>query len=192
MTRFSPRVATVARLKSRRNSVIRAQYLTLACLLAFSGLPCAQASTDWGDFETEMGVLPPDEAAEMRERIATEIAAERARDEATQQAALREAERIAAERAARPLGEQLVEARCLSCHDAGQIDLTHLGAPGWTITVLRMEWLNGARLEPGERAVIIGHLAARHPDRTLMEWALVLVATAAVGLGGWLWRRKRW
>jgi len=172
--------------------VIRARHLTLACLLAFSGLPGAKASTDWGDFETEMGVLPPDEAAEMRERIAAEIAAERARDEAARQAALREAERIAAVRAARPVGEQLVEARCLSCHDVGQIDLTRLGAPGWTITVLRMEWLNGARLEPGERAVIIGHLADRHPDRTLMEWALVLVAAVAVGLGGWLWRRKRW
>lgn len=155
-------------------------------------LPCAQASTDWGDFETEMGVLPPDEAAAMRARIAAEIAAERAQAEADRQIALAEAERIAAERAARPLGEQLVEARCLSCHDAGQIELSRLGTPGWTITVLRMEWLNGARLEPGERAVIIGHLADRHPDRNRMEWALVLVAAAAVGLGGWLWRRKRW
>jgi len=190
--RFSPRVAPVARPNSRPSSVIRALHLALACLLAFSGLPCAQASTDWGDFETEMGVLPPDEAAEMRERIAAEIAAERARNEAARQAALLEAERIAAERAARPLGEQLLEARCLSCHDVGQIDLTRLGAPGWTITVLRMEWLNGARLEPGERAVIIGHLAARHPDRNRKEWALVLVATAALGLGGWLWRRKQW
>lgn len=175
--------------------MIRARHLTLECLLAFSGLPCAQASTDWGDFETEMGVLPPDEAAEMRARIAAEIAAERARDEAAQQAALLEAERIAAERAARPLGEQLVEARCLSCHDAGQIDRTSLGAPGWTITVIRMEWLNGARLEPGERAVIVGHLSARNPDRTVMEWAFVVTVGAAVvalGLGAWVWRRMRW
>ena len=190
--RSSPRVVPVARLNSRPSSVIKSRHLALACLLGLSALRCAQANTDWGDFETEMGVLPPDEAAEVRERIAAEIAAERARDETARQEALLEAERIAAERAARPLGEQLLEARCLSCHDVGQIERTSLGTPGWTITVLRMEWLNGARLELGERALIIGHLAARHPDRNRMEWALVLVAGVAVGLGGWLWRRKRW
>ncbi|MCC5983621.1 MAG: hypothetical protein JJU42_04570 [Rhodobacteraceae bacterium] len=175
--------------------MIRARHLALACLINLLLAPIAQAGTDWGDFETEMGVLPPDEAAEMRERIAAEIAAERARDEAARQAALLEAERIAAERAARPLGEQLVEARCLSCHDVEQIDSTTLGAPGWTITVIRMEWLNGARLEPGERAVIVSYLSARNPDRTVKEWAFVVTAGAAVvalGLGAWAWRRKRW
>ncbi|MCC6008916.1 MAG: hypothetical protein JJU40_14750 [Rhodobacteraceae bacterium] len=154
-----------------------------------------KAGTDWGDFETEMGVLPPDEAAEVRALVAAEIAAERARDEAARQAAHAEAERIAAERAARPLGERLVEARCLSCHDAAQIADARLGTPGWTVTVLRMEWLNGARLEPGERAVIVAHLAAPYPERDRSEWAGLVAGgglIALLGLGAWVWRRRRW
>ncbi|MGY6535274.1 MAG: hypothetical protein ACXIVG_08020 [Pararhodobacter sp.] len=157
--------------------------------------PALNAGTDWGDFETEMGVLPPEEAAEVRARVAAEIAAERAREEAAREAAFTEAERIATERAARPLGERLVEARCLSCHDAGQITQTALGTPGWTITVLRMKWLNGARLEPGERAVIVTHLAAPHPERNRYEWAWLIAAGGLIvtlGLGAWVWRRRRW
>lgn len=155
----------------------------------------AAAELDAEAYQTEADALTEAERAAMRARLAAEIAEERAREEAARRAAQAEAERIAVERAARPLGERLVEARCLSCHDVGQIDRTSLGTPGWTITVIRMEWLNGARLEPGERAVIVGHLSDRHPDRTLMEWAFVVTAggvMVALGLGVWLWRRKRW
>lgn len=155
----------------------------------------AAAELDAEAYQTKAGALTDAERAAMRARLAAEIAEERAREEAARRAAEAETERIAVERAARPLGERLVEARCLSCHDAGQIDRTILGTPGWTITVIRMEWLNGARLEPGERPVIVGYLADRHPDRTFVEWALVVTAggvMVALGLGVWLWRRQRW
>lgn len=153
----------------------------------------AIAELDASAYQTEAEALTELERAEMRARLAAEIDAERAREDVARLAAQAEADRLDAERAARPLGERLVEARCLTCHDAGQIDRTALGAPGWTVTVVRMEWLNGARLEPGERAVIVAHLAARHPDRNEVEWTLVLLAgMAALGLGAWVWRRKRW
>lgn len=169
--------------------------LVLAILALLLTSAQMDANTDWGDFDTEMGVLAPDEAARVRARLAAEIASERERQAEARRVAQAEADRLAAERAARPLGERLVEGRCLTCHDAGQIDRTTLGTPGWTVTVVRMEWLNGARLDPGERAVIVAHLAARHPDRNRMEWAVVLLmgaGVAALGLGAWVWRGKRW
>ncbi len=168
--------------------------VVLGTALVFAPL-AARAELDAEAYQTEAGALTEAERAAMRARLAAEIAEERAREEVARRAAQAEAERIAVERAARPLGERLVEARCLSCHDVGQIDRTRLGTPGWTITVIRMEWLNGARMEPGERAVIVGHLSDRHPDRSLVEWAFVVTAGAvmvAIGLGAWGWRRKRW
>ncbi|MFN3973089.1 MAG: hypothetical protein ACK4L4_17270 [Gemmobacter sp.] len=146
-------------------------------------------------YQTEAGALTETERAAMRARLAAEIAAERAREEEARRAAQAEAERIAAARAARPLGERLVEARCLTCHDAGQIDRTALGVPGWTVTVLRMAWLNGARLEPGERRLIARHLAARHPVRNRIEWLGLIsgcVGVAALGIGAMVGRKRRW
>ncbi len=174
-----------------RRNICRLLLCLVCLLLALPGQP----GTDWGDFETETGVLPSDEAAEIRARIRAEIAADRAREDEERRVAQAEAERISVARAARPLGERLVEIRCLTCHDARQIEGTTLGRPGWTITVVRMEWLNGARLEPGDRAAIIAHLAARHPERNRWEWTVLimgLVAMAVFALGAWFWKRGRW
>ncbi|MFN4101643.1 MAG: hypothetical protein ACK4GT_17915, partial [Pararhodobacter sp.] len=164
----------------------------LSFLLLAPGI--ALAEPDAESYQTGAGALTAPERAEMRARLAAEIAVERAREEAARRASEAEAERVATERAARPLGERLVEARCLTCHDAGQIDRIAYGTPGWTVTVARMEWLNGASLEPGERAVIVAHLAARHPDRNRVEWTLLTAMAAviaAAGLGALIWMRTR-
>lgn len=159
-------------------------------------MPLGAASEPNADaYQTEAGALTQAERAAMRARLAAEIEEERAREEGARRMAQAEAERIEAERATRPLGVRLVEARCLTCHDAGQIDRTALGAPGWTVTVLRMEWLNGAVLEPGERGVIVEHLAARHPERNRSEWIGLMsgsVLIAVFGFGALVWRRRRW
>lgn len=168
--------------------------VTLGAALALMPL-VVTAEMDAEAYQTEAGALSEAERAAMRARLAAGIAAERAREQEARRAAQAEAERIATERAARPLGERLVEARCLTCHDAGQIDRTALGGPGWTVTVLRMEWLNGARLQPGERTAIVAHLAARHPERKRTERAGLIAGTAlvgALGFGSLVWRRRRW
>lgn len=167
--------------------------VTLGAALALVPL-VATAEMDAEAYQTEAGALSEAERAAMRARLAAEIAAERAHEQEARRAAQAEAERIATERAARPLGERLVEERCLTCHDAGQIDRTALGAPGWTVTVLRMEWLNGARLEPGERRVIVQYLAASHPKRNRAEWLGLMwgfFVIAALGFGALVWRRRR-
>jgi len=166
--------------------------VALGAALALTPL-AARAELDSEAYQTEAGGLSEAERVTMRARLAAEIASERAREDEVRRAAQAAAERVATERAARPLGERLVEARCLSCHDAGQIDSTVYGTPGWTMTVVRMAWLNGARIEPGERRVIVAYLSARHPDRSLVEWALVIIAGAimlTLGLWAWVWRRK--
>lgn len=165
----------------------------LALVLALAPGP-APAELDAEAYETEAGALTEAERAAMRARLAAEIAAEQARAEEARLAAAREAARIEAERAARPLGERLLEARCLTCHDAGQIDRIAQGSLGWTATVLRMEWLNGARLDAGERGAIVAHLAARHPGRSRAEWAAVIAAgvlAALVACGASLRRRAK-
>lgn len=170
--------------------------LRAGCLVFVLLLPAMSAAEpDAASYQTKAGALTDAERAAMRTRLAAEIAAERAREDEARRSAQAEAERIAADRAARPFGERLVEARCLICHDAGQIERTALGAPGWTVTVLRMEWLNGARLETGERVAIVAYLAARHTNRNVGEWAAVLAASvlaASLALGAWAFVRKRW
>jgi cytochrome c5 len=162
-------------------------------VLLFFAFP-AQAEMSDSDYKTDAGSLSAEESEAVRRRLSDQIAAERAREEEAKRAAKAEAERIETEREARPLGAKLVEARCLTCHNAGQMQRAAFGTPGWTATVLRMEWLNGARLEPGERAVIIGYLAARNPDHNAREWIFVFAASmvvAMMALAAWAFRRKR-
>jgi hypothetical protein len=99
------------------------------------------------------------------------------------------AARDQAARAARPPGERLLEARCLSCHDRPQIDAQPHGAVMWWATVLRMEWLNGATLHRGERAALVAHLADGRTQRTRME-AFVLAGAGVLLLGFALTARR--
>ncbi|MDZ7709745.1 MAG: hypothetical protein U5K36_06415 [Roseovarius sp.] len=154
----------------------------------------ARAEMASDDYQTEAGSLSPEEREAARQRLAERIAAERARAEDAAQKAQAEAEARAAARAARPLGEKLVEARCLTCHDRPQIDAAEFGPLGWNITVLRMQWLNGAELKSGDRRVIVSHLAAASQGRAVLEWGLAVLSGLALlvaVMATWLWWRRR-
>ena len=161
-----------------------ASLVTLAAFLMAASVFAEMAGED---YQTDAGALSAEERAAVRARLAEEIAAERARAEETARAAATEARRREAEWAARPLGDRLVETRCLTCHDEGQIDAARFGTLGWTMTVLRMDLLNGAKLERGERSEIVRHLADRNPGRSRWEWTAAsiaaLTAAGAVVLG---------
>lgn len=157
----------------------------IAAFFLFCAPLSAEMSGD--DYQTGEDALTPSERAAARARLADQIAAERARAEEAARRAQEEAERRAAERAARPPGERLVEARCLGCHDTAQLRNVEFGRLGWTVTVMRMELLNGAELQRDERSEIARHLAARTPGRSGLEWALavgvLVLAAAALALG---------
>lgn len=165
--------------------------IVLVCVML--ALP-ARAEMAGEDYQTEADSLSPEDREAARQRLAGQIALERARAEDAARKAEAEAEARAAARALRPPGEQLVEARCLTCHDRHQIDAAELGPLGWNITVLRMQWLNGAELQSGERRVIASHLAAADKGRAAMEWGLAVLsglALLAAGQGAWFWWRRR-
>lgn len=133
------------------------------------------------DYQTTSPALDAEEADKVRRRIAEEVAAEarvaaeRARIEAE---AAHAAEAV---RAARPRGVRLLEERCTSCHGLDRIEATAYGRLGWHLTVLRMRWVNGARLDGEEARVVAEHL---HDERRAsLEWQILelvaLLATAA-------------
>lgn len=174
---------------------MRLALLMLSCLLA-AATP-SRGEMSGTDYETDAGALSATEREALRIKLADEIAAERARAAA---AAAEEAAALAAKAArlaARPLGERLVEARCRTCHDAETLGRTARGWLGWQGTMLRMQWVNGARIAQGEAAGIVAWLMQANPAtraRIWLEW------TAALGLaftvfaavwGGLVLRRRR-
>lgn len=120
------------------------------------------------------------EAQRERERLELQAQAQRAREAAL---------------AARPLGVRLVEARCGVCHPADYFDSRGRTYIGWWVTVLRMEVLNGARIDTGERGPIVAHLATAHratTARQTIEWLQAAVAAVSIGwFVRWLFRRRR-
>lgn len=169
----------------------------VVCALMVTGAPAA-AQMDWS--ETEIPPAPSDRESRdaIRAELESRAAAERARAAAAAEAERAAAARLDAARAARPAGERLLEARCLACHDRGQIDAQPHGAVMWWATVLRMELLNGATLHRGERAVLVAHLADGREARTRTEGfvlgglvaLLTAVAVAARRVGRGAWRRR--
>ena len=158
-------------------------------LLAFTA---ARAEMCAGEYQTGARRM----TKEQRAREQALMDAERARAEQfeREQRLAEEAARRAEEErlAARPLGVRLVELRCGPCHDASFIAAARHARPGWWATTLRMEWFNGARLEAGEREVIVAHLATTQPGspaRTALEWGLPSLA-AALPLAGWFGLRR--
>lgn len=145
------------------------------------------------DYQSDAGALSAEEREAARRRLAAQIAAERARAEETARQAQLEAEELSRALATRPLGAQLLEARCLTCHDRAQIDAARFGTLGWNMTVLRMQLLNGADLRRGERGAIVGYLVARDPGRNRLEWGLAgLTLLALIGIGIGLKRSTWW
>lgn len=138
----------------------------------------------------------PARSASPEERLREAEAQARARAEAERRA--REAEqreedaRLARQQLldARPWPVRLTELRCAGCHgEAYHRERAH-GTLGWLLVLLRMEWFNGARFEPGERRVIVAHLARdASAAREAAEFGLLAIGVGALGLSAWfLWR----
>jgi len=81
---------------------------------------------------------------------------QRARDEAAADAA--RVARQAAEYAARPLGERLIDARCSACHGRQVLEGKRRSELGWRLTVERMRWWHGAAVRSDEAGVITARL----------------------------------
>jgi len=158
------------------------------------GCSAATAGMDIDEYmpRSELIELTDEEAQRQRERVLRE--AERARVQAAERERHEAAERmrIDAEHAARPFAVRLIEQRCVGCHDMELVTFKPRTRIGWEWVVLRMQWINGAALAPGERTIIATHLADRH--RAPARRALAELATALLvfGIAGWLsWRRIR-
>jgi hypothetical protein len=104
--------------------------------------------------------------------------------------------RVQAELDARPRVVRLTEARCTRCHGVEPYSAQRHTWIGWQWVVLRMQWLNDAVLEPGERAQIVDHLAGTYPAAGAGAWtewgtavALALLALALPVARFLRWRR---
>lgn len=135
---------------------------------------------------------------EQRAQEADRLRREREQAEALQREREAQAERARREEqarlAARPLGVRLVESRCHVCHGADALREHRHGWLGWWAVLLRMELVNGARFEAGERGVIVAHLAAAQPAtglRLAIEWLLAAGAGALLVAAALVLSRRR-
>lgn len=135
-----------------------------------------------------------------RQRLRNELERDQAKRLEVQQAeAERETRRMEAERAAwnaLPYPVRLTRNRCTGCHGADNFEQQRHNRIGWELVVLRMQYLNEAKLESGERAVIAAHLAAVLPatGATAIQEALEQLAFVLVPAGmvlGWRMHRVR-
>lgn len=94
----------------------------------------------------------------------------------------------------RPLGTQLLDARCKACHTLAVSQGAQLGPVGWRFTVERMRWWHGAQMQPGEAALIAQHLASTRPAgvwQLAQEWGAVAAALLLGPSAWWGLRRRR-
>lgn len=146
----------------------------------------ARAELDASAYEPKTERTLP---AEERARRQAEFAAERARAEAHER---EERERRAAEFAARPYAERVLLERCTSCHGPDRWAAQARTRLGWWWVVLRMQYLNGAIIAPGERSVIVEELVRNGPASPWLQAAQWLtLGAAAVALAPLAFRRPR-
>ena len=156
----------------------------------------AKADIDPAEYELKSSLRSERE----RQRLRNELERDQAKRLEGQQAeADREARRMEAERAAwdaLPYPVRLTRNRCTGCHSTGNFEQQRHNRIGWELVVLRMQYLNEAKLESGERAVIAAHLAASFPatGAAAMQEAIEQLAFALVPVGmvlGWRMHRVR-
>lgn len=144
--------------------------------------PPAAAEMSADEYQSGERAMTRAERAREAERIRQERergeAIEREREEQAEQAGCEEQARLAA----RPLGVRLVEARCAVCHGPDALSDRRYGWLGWWSVLLRMEYIHGARFEPGERRVIVAHLASSQSAGRMRGWLEWIAAAAAVSL----------
>lgn len=93
----------------------------------------------------------------------------------------------------RPYPQRLTEERCGRCHSLERYTRTPRTRLGWEWTVARMQLVNGAALDPGERPVIVGYLSKTYGAplaQAVAEWT-VIALIAALPVVWWLVRRWR-
>ncbi len=157
--------------------------------------PPGAAEMSGEEYESGARRLTPAQRAQEAERIRQEReraeALERERQAQEEKARRDEQARLAA----RPLGVRLVEARCGACHGPEHLRDHRYGWLGWWSVLLRMEYVNGAHFEAGERGVVVDHLVASRPAsgaRLALEWfAAAAAPLLALGAGWRLLRRAR-
>jgi len=102
---------------------------------------------------------------------------------------------LAAERnALRPPGAILTETHCGTCHDLEQVLAASHTWLGWTLTLARMRYLNGASIPADIIDLIQDHLVLTQPAsgaRRWLEYGLVLSLPLALGFWGWWYHRQR-
>lgn len=165
-----------------------------AALLLAAALQPAFAEMSAGEYQPGARRLTPAQRAEEEERIRQER--QRAETVEREQAARAGQARLADEArlAARPLGVRLIESRCGVCHGPEFLRQHRYGWLGWWAVLLRMQYVNGASFEAGERRVIVAHLAANHSAgalRTALEWAAAATVLGLALIAGWRLRRRR-
>lgn len=90
--------------------------------------------------------------------------------------------------------EAYVYRRCTRCHNAENFHDKRYGRIGWELVMLRMQFLNGARFEQGERARIRTYLLERKRAEPIWEFGEVVLTGVVAGsalIGLARWRRRR-
>lgn len=126
--------------------------------------------------------LTEEEMIAQRKAVQAQIEEARRRDQerAEQQRQARKEEE--ARLAARPVAVRLTELRCLTCHTLENLETNPQSRIGWEITVRRMQWFNDAKLEEGERAVIVHYLAETYPAKGWRRFDAVLLMSGLAAL----------
>ena len=178
----------------RRNSGCRTR-LTLVCTLMLLVPAHGHADIDDREYEVNKAVR----SAQERQRIEYEFRAAREREAVQERAeAETEARRLAAERAAweaLPFPVRLTHSRCTtSCHTEENYVGRRHNRIGWELVILRMQYLNDAELQDGERGIIAAHLAEAYPatGRAAVIEALQQLVVALLPFWFWLvWKILR-
>ncbi len=88
--------------------------------------------------------------------------------------------------------QRLVAQRCTKCHGVESFASKAHSRLAWHLVILRMQAFHGARLEPGDREILVEHLTAARPApwwRAGLDWTLLLAVPASVAV--WVRRRRR-
>jgi hypothetical protein len=173
---------------------MRLRHLPIVLLACLISVP-SRAELSGDDYLGRSAIHDATERARVQALIDTERQREAERAETLARERAQEKARRAAEHAAesarRPQGEVLTEIHCGSCHALEMLQAARHTGLGWSLTIARMRWLNGARIPDDDAARIREHLARTQPakrGRALVEYGLaalfVLLPIA--------WALRRW